>query len=208
VLIDGNDVREVNLGSLRRHIGIVFQDTFVFDTTVRENISIGRPGATDTEIVTAARAARLEEYVASLPAGYDTVLGERGVTLSHGQRQRLALARAALRHAPLLILDEPANGLDRTNATLVLDALAQLHENRTVIHITHNPRHAASADFIWYIEGGRIVERGTHDELLRADGHYTALWKTSPEEAPVSEDAPGVAVNGLVLPQATNVFAN
>src|SRR5206468_5254098 len=132
----------------------------------RDNIAWGTAGATSAAIEEAARLANAHDFITALPNGYETVLGERGVTLSQGQRQRIAIVRAAIRNAPILILDEPTTGLDKKNQHLVLNALNRLHQGHTTFLITHDLRHAAEADTILYLESGRIVERGTHDELL------------------------------------------
>jgi ATP-binding cassette subfamily B protein len=134
--------------------------------------------------------ANAHEFITALPAGYDTVLGERGATLSHGQRQRIAIARAAIRKAPILILDEPMTGLDRKNESEVLEALAQLYGTRTTFLITHDPHHAATADVILYLEGGRIVERGTHAELMALGGRYALLHSIRASER-TSQPPPG-----------------
>src|SRR5579859_3646154 len=175
VLIDGRDIREFTLESLRAQISAVLQDNLLFASSVRDNIAHGAPEATQEEIVTAAKLANANEFVMALPQGYDTVLGERGVTLSQGQRQRLAIARAAIRKAPLLILDEPMTGLDKSNEQAVVESLDRLDYGCTTFLITHDLRHAARADSILYLESGRIVERGTHAELLRAHGPYAPL---------------------------------
>jgi subfamily B ATP-binding cassette protein MsbA len=174
---DEHDVREVRLASLRSQIGVVFQDTFVFDTTLRENIAVGRPGASDAEIVAAAKAANLESYVASLPAGFDTVLGERGVRMSGGQRQRLGIARALLRNPRLLILDEATSALDAQTASEILETLQTLMPGRTTISITHRLNVAATADWIIVLEEGRVVEQGTHSQLVKAGGLYQRLYE-------------------------------
>jgi len=177
VLIDGEDIRRFTLESLRSQISVVLQDNILFGVSVRNNIAFAAPGASLAEIERVARLANAHEFIAALPQGYDTVLGERGVTLSHGQRQRIAIARAAIRPAPILILDEPSTGLDKKNERSVLEALERLYQGRTTLLITHDLRHVAPADLILYLEGGRIVERGKHDELLRADHHYAALYR-------------------------------
>lgn len=177
VLLDGHDLRDFTLESLRAQISVVLQDNLLFAASVRDNIGHAAPGADFEEIQAAARLANAHDFIRELPNGYDTVLGERGVTLSHGQRQRLAIARAALRKAPLLILDEPTTGLDRKNERAVLDALERLYRERTTFLITHDLSHATRADQVLYLDEGRLVERGTHETLLRANGRYAALWR-------------------------------
>jgi ATP-binding cassette subfamily B protein len=187
VMIDGKDIRSFTLESLRAQISVVLQDNTLFATTIRENIAFGAQGASAEEIEAASRLANAHDFIAALPLGYDTVVGERGVTLSHGQRQRIAIARAAIRKAPILILDEPMTGLDRKNEREVLAALERLYCNRTTFLITHDPRHASSADLIIYLEQGRIVEKGTHDSLLSANGRYAALHRTKNAEPPTEK---------------------
>jgi len=177
ILIDGRDIRQYTLESLRAQISAVLQDNLLFAASVRENIAHGCPAATFEQITAAATLANAHEFIVSLSEGYDTVLGERGVTLSQGQRQRLAIARAAIRRAPLLILDEPVTGLDKANEKAVLDALAKLDYGCTTFMITHDLRHAVSAHRILYLHSGSIVESGTHQELLQLDGLYAAAFR-------------------------------
>jgi ATP-binding cassette subfamily B protein len=177
IFIDGEDIRAYTLESVRSQISVVLQETLLFAATVRDNIAYGAPDATDESIEAAARLANAHDFIVRLPHGYDAPLGERGVTLSAGQRQRLAIARAAVRRAPLLIFDEPTTGLDRENERIVTDALTRLSRNRTSLLVTHNLRQAVDADLILYIENGRVIERGTHGELMNACGRYAALYK-------------------------------
>src|SRR5713226_6934292 len=177
VTIDGCDIRDYTLESLRSQIGVVLQDNLLFAAPVRENIACGAPSATAEEIEAAARLANAHEFIESLPQGYDTVLGERGVTLSHGQRQRIAIARAAIRKAPILILDEPMTGLDRKNQRAVTESLERLNQGRTTFLITHDLHHATDCDLILYLEGGQLLERGTHETLMQANGRYAALYR-------------------------------
>jgi ATP-binding cassette subfamily B protein len=176
VTVDGHDLRDVKVGSLRGQTGLVFQETFIFDTTVRENIAIGRPDATDEQIVAAAKAAALDGFIATLPAGYNSVLGERGVRMSGGQRQRLAIARALLRDPRILILDEATSALDVQTEQEIVETLLVLARGRTTITITHRLGLAARADRIIAISNGAVVEEGTHDELLMRDGLYRRLY--------------------------------
>jgi ATP-binding cassette subfamily B protein len=177
VLIDGHDLREYSLKSLRAQISVVLQETLLFASSVRDNIAQGAPDSTLEAIEAAAQLANAHAFIQALPEGYDTLVGERGVTLSGGQRQRIAIARAAIRKAPILILDEPTTGLDEENERAVLEALQRLAQGRTTFWIAHDLRLAARADLILYLEGGRVLERGTHAELIRAGGRYAVLYR-------------------------------
>ena len=174
--IDGHDVRDVTLDSLREQIGIVPQETMLFSSSVRENIRYGRLDATDKEIEEAARAANAEEFILQLPEGYETKIGERGLNLSGGQRQRISIARAILKNPRILILDEATSALDTESEKIVQAALDKLMVGRTSFAIAHRLSTIFNADCIYVIDGGRIVERGTHEELLAAGGLYSTLY--------------------------------
>jgi subfamily B ATP-binding cassette protein MsbA len=175
VRIDGVDVRDLQLASLRGKIGIVAQDTFLFNDTVANNIRYGRPDASAGDVRAAARNALAEEFIEQLPQGYETVIGERGIKLSGGQRQRISIARALLKDAPILILDEATSHLDAESEMFVQKALANLMVNRTVIVIAHRLSTVRRADKIVVLDRGRIVETGTHDELVGRGGVYQRL---------------------------------
>ena len=175
VTIDGVDVRELDFGSLTEAVGVVSQETYLFHATVRENLRFARPEATDEEIEEAARAAQIHGLVASLPEGYETVVGERGYRFSGGEKQRIAIARTILRNPPILVLDEATSALDTQTERAVQAALERLAEGRTVIAIAHRLSTVRDADQIVVLDGGHVVERGTHEELLALGGRYAAL---------------------------------
>jgi ATP-binding cassette, subfamily B, bacterial len=187
ISIDGVDIRKYRLESLRREIGIVLQDSLLFATTVRENIAYGKLDATEPEIVAAARAANAHDFIMELESGYETVVGERGTTLSGGQRQRIAIARTFIRNMPILILDEPMTGLDIESESTVRDALRRLTTGKTSILITHDLEAASGADLILLLADGRIIEQGTHEELLSRKGQYRDLWEFGGRPASAGE---------------------
>lgn len=175
ITLDGIDIAKIKRSSLREKIGIVAQDVFIFDGSVKENIAFGKADASEEEIVEAAKRANIHDYIVSLPEGYDTWVGERGVQLSGGQRQRISIARAFLKNPPILILDEATSALDNITETQIQLALNELSEGRTVVAVAHRLSTIRSADQIVVIERGKIVEKGTHEELVQAGGRYAEM---------------------------------
>ena len=176
VSVDGKDIRRFTLGSLRVQLATVLQDSYIFDTSVRENIALARVGATEEEVIAAARAAEAHELIEQLPEGYETQLGEAGARLSGGQKRRLAIARAILRDAPIVVLDEPTAGLDAASESRVIEALDRLAAGKTTLIVSHQLSTIANADRIVVLENGRTVEEGSHEDLLARNGPYRHLW--------------------------------
>jgi ATP-binding cassette subfamily B protein len=189
VRIDSQSVSDVTLSSVGETVGVVTQETFLFHSSVRENLRYARPGASDEEIYAAARAAHIHDRILQLPDGYDTVVGERGYKLSGGERQRLAIARVLLKNAPIVILDEATSALDTGAERLIQAALEPLMRGRTTIAIAHRLSTVLRADQILVIDGGRIIDRGTHAELYRRGGLYTRLVDEQFGGAPTADDA-------------------
>ena len=183
VLLDGADIRTIRLADLRKAIGLVSQDVFLFPGTVRENIAYGSFGATHEEVERAARLAEAHDFVTALPQGYETVVGERGQKLSGGQRQRIAIARAILKDPPILVLDEATSAVDNETEAAIQRSLEHISRNRTTIAIAHRLSTVRNAARIYVMDRGRIVEHGTHEELAEAGGMYAALWRVQTGEA-------------------------
>ena len=176
VLVDGIDLSTVRLDSYRTQLGVVLQDTFLFDGTIRENVAFSRPDASEEDFLAACRIARVDEFAESFPEGYDTVVGERGVKLSGGQRQRISIARAILADPRILILDEATSSLDSESEALIQEGLSYLMRGRTTFVIAHRLSTIRRADQILVVEGGRIIERGTHESLYALGGRYFDLY--------------------------------
>jgi subfamily B ATP-binding cassette protein MsbA len=188
ILLDGRDLRDITMRSLRAQLAIVTQETVLFDDTVAANIAYGRPDATRAEVEAAARAAHAHEFIQDLDGAYDSIVGERGQRLSGGQRQRLAIARALLRDAPILILDEATSALDAESEMLVQDALDVLMKGRTALVIAHRLSTIRRADRIVVLDDGRIAEAGSHDQLLAAGGAYAKLYELQLEGEPSEQE--------------------
>jgi ABC-type transport system involved in Fe-S cluster assembly fused permease/ATPase subunit len=176
VTIDGQDIRDVTQASLRAALGVVPQDTVLFNDTILYNIRYGRPEASDAEVREAARMAQIDELIAKLPDGYDTMVGERGLKLSGGEKQRVAIARTILKGPPILLLDEATSALDSHTEKEIQDALDEVSKNRTTVVIAHRLSTIVGADNILVLDAGRLVEQGTHAQLLAKGGLYASLW--------------------------------
>jgi len=187
LLIDGQDVREVTQTSLHHLIGIVPQDTVLFNDTIAYNILYGRADATEAEMIAAAKAARIHDFVLSLPDGYDTTVGERGLKLSGGEKQRVGIARTFLKNPPILLLDEATSALDSETERDIQDSLRLMGEGRTVLTIAHRLSTVIDSDLIVVLEEGRITEQGTHEDLLVKNGRYSQMWQR--QQAEEAEEA-------------------
>jgi ATP-binding cassette subfamily B protein len=187
--VDGHDIRSVTQASLRRHIGIVPQDTVLFNDTVAYNIAYGRPGASQAEVEAAARAAHIHDFIAGTPQGYDTLVGERGLKLSGGEKQRVAIARTLLKDPPILIFDEATSALDSANERAIQAELRSAAEGKTALVIAHRLSTVVDAHQILVVDRGRIVERGSHAQLLAAGGAYARMWALQQADGPIMRHA-------------------
>jgi ATP-binding cassette subfamily B protein len=195
ITIDGLDIREVTLESLSRQIGMVTQEAYLFHDTIRANLLYARPDATEAQVEEAARAANIHDFIMSMPDGYDTIVGERGYRLSGGEKQRLAIARVLLKDPRILVLDEATSALDSQSEALIQAALARLMVGRTSIVIAHRLSTVLAANVILVLDKGRLVEQGTHAELLARNGLYAELYRTqfrSLEATPSAEPEPSL----------------
>jgi ATP-binding cassette subfamily B protein/subfamily B ATP-binding cassette protein MsbA len=181
--VDGHDIRQLRVRSLRQQLAIVLQEPFMFPLTAAENIAYGRPDATREEILAAARAADADGFIQQLPQGLDTVIGERGATLSGGEKQRLSIARAFLKDAPILILDEPTSALDARTEGMLLEVLESLMQDRATLIIAHRLSTIRNADRILVINHGEIIEQGPHEDLMKQGGLYASLYRQQMEIA-------------------------
>ena len=182
IRLDGIDVKDIKQQSLRQNIGIVQQDVYMFYGTIRENIAYGKAGATDEEIMEAAKKANIHDFIIGLPDGYDTFVGERGTRLSGGQKQRISIARVFLKNPPLLILDEATSALDNESERYIQHSLEQLSQGRTTLVIAHRLSTIRNADKIYVIEEGRIKEEGSHEQLLKTNGLYAKYYNMQFED--------------------------
>ena len=178
----GVDLRELTLTSLRKTVNVVFEESFLFSASIRENIAFARPTATEDEIVAAAKAACAHDFIMGFPLGYDTPVGEHGLQLSGGQRQRIAIARALIKNAPIILLDEPTAALDSESERHVQEALTELRKGRTTLVIAHRLSTITHADNILVVEAGQVVESGRHEELLRKGGRYASFYRLQLKE--------------------------
>jgi ABC-type multidrug transport system fused ATPase/permease subunit len=200
ILLDGHDLRDVSITGLRENVTVLPQEALFFDVTVREAIAYGRPGASDREIVEAARAAGAHHFIERLAQGYDTRIGQRGRGLSGGQRQRLAIARALLRDAPVLVLDEPTTGLDDENATQILGSIRRLMAGKTTIIVSHDLHLVRQATRIVVLDRGRVAEEGSHQSLMTCDGLYARLSRVRQRDGQLSTWSDGKSESGSQAP--------
>jgi ABC-type transport system involved in Fe-S cluster assembly fused permease/ATPase subunit len=187
ITIDGQDLREVTQGSVRRAIGIVPQDTVLFNDTIEYNIAYGQPGAGREQVEAAARAAHIHGFIASTPKGYDTIVGERGLKLSGGEKQRVAIARTLLKNPPILVFDEATSALDSANERAIQAELQSAARNKTALVIAHRLSTVVDAHEILVMEAGRIVERGSHASLLARSGRYAQMWRLQEAGGPAAD---------------------